>query len=174
MKHSGRAWARGLGVSLHRLEGAVEPGGELARALRDGVERGYEGPLPPPPAGVECYVVRAAADGEARPAAGLVGLLAFQRDQPEAGAVTVVSVATLSSRRGHAFGARALLLAERRLCREGVRRFFATVPRGNGRGLYFMLRAGYAPVAAPADGGGPDVEAGVTWFRRSYPPSRAR
>ncbi len=42
----------------------------------------------------------------------------------------------------------------------------ATVPRTNGRGLYFMLRCGYAPLlAAPA---GADCE-GVTWFERASP-----
>jgi hypothetical protein len=40
-----------------------------------------------------------------------------------------------------------------------VRAFYARVPRMNGRGLYFMLRCGYAPLLRPP------VEDGGTWFR---------
>jgi hypothetical protein len=58
---------------------------------------------------------------------------------------------------------RALLLAERALAAEGASRCYALVPRTNGRGLYFMLRCGYAPVlgAPPAV-----IESDVTWFVR--------
>ncbi len=71
-----------------------------------------------------------------------VGLLALRRDLPAPGAATVVAVAIDPARRGHDLGARALQVAERRLQREGLRECFARVPRNNGRGLYFMLRAG--------------------------------
>lgn len=146
-------WARGEGLTL--LPSGVALGEPLARALRDGVERGYEGEVPPAPPGTLCMTVRV--DGAE------VGLIAFQRDHPSRDAVTVHAVAIEAERRGNGYGTRALLVAERRLRRDGVERFFARVPRGNGRGLYFMLRAGYAPVAPPL---APSVDDGATWFRR--------
>ena len=151
-------WARGSGVSLRRCERPLNdsfndwPSDGLARALRDGVERGHEGALPTPPPDVEWFEVRAGG--------ATVGLLALRRDAPVPGAATVVAVAIEPARRGHDFGARALQIAERRLRREGLRECYARVPRSNGRGLYFMLRAGYAPLTPP-------VEDGATWFRRA-------
>ena len=154
----GGPWARGLGVWLRRsprpLEERLDDG--LARALRDGVERGYRGPLPESPPGAEWFAVRAGHE--------TVGLLAFRRDLPRPGEATVLAVAITPQRRGHGYGARALFVAERRLRRDGVRECYARVPRSNGRGLYFVLRAGYAPAPPPLDDG-------ATWFRRSDAPA---
>ena len=162
----GKLWARGLGVTLLRttLEAALaaEQGFAdgftegLARALRDGVERGYEGPLPAAPPGAECYLVRAGG--------APVGLLALERAHPAAGAATLHGVAIAPGQRGHEYGSRAVLAAERRLRREGVRDFYARSPRGNGRGLYFWLHAGYAPLPRPPLG-----EDGTTWLRQWRP-----
>jgi len=127
----------------------------VQRALRDGIERGYEGALPEAPPGCECYSI--VAQGQ------VVGLLAFVRDTPGDGEVTFWAVAIVPEHRAHAYGARALLAAERRLHREGTRAFYMRVPRGNGRGLYFALRCGYAPAIAPA-------EDGATWLRRNLTP----
>lgn len=148
-------WARGEGVVLVPFAGPLHPG--LERALRDGFERGYEGPIPPPPPHASCMAVRA--DGE------IAGLLVFERAVPTADAVTVHAVVIDPARRGNDYGTRALLAAERRLQREGVSMLYGHVPRGNGRGLYFMLRAGYSPVAPP-------IEDGASWFQRSPPPAR--
>ncbi len=149
-------WARGGGLTLLPLDGPLSDA--IARALRDGVERGYEGDPPPLPPGTVCMTVRVGGAGGAD-----VGLIAFQRDHPSQAAVTVHAVAIDAEQRGNGYGTHALLLAERRLRRDGVERFFARVPRGNGRGLYFMLRAGYAPVAPPI---APPSTDGATWFRR--------
>ena len=153
----GRTWARGFGVSLVQvempvddLEAVFEPA--TLRGLRDGIERGYDGPLPPPPEDVRLLSIRAG-DEE-------VGALAVLEGSPEERAATFFAVAIAPDRRGRAFGARTLLAAERRLRREGVRAFYARVPRTNGRGLYFMLRCGYAPLLRP-----PPLEGGGTWFR---------
>lgn len=148
-----RAWARGLRLSLRPWDGTLTPGVE--RALRDGIARGHDGPLPQPAPGTRCFAVRE--EGHTS------GLLAVRDGCPHAGAATVVAIAIDPQHRGRAAGARALLVAERRLRREGVREFFALVPRGNGRGLYFMLRAGYVPSGAPASGHGVDA---ATWFQR--------
>ena len=153
----GQLWARHLGVALRPAPppgDGRELGEGLARALRDGVERGYEGPLPAAPAGSEWFTLRAGGD--------TVGLLALRRELPAPGAATFLAVAVDPSHRGHDYGTRALLAAERRLGREGIVALHARVPRTNGRGLYFILRAGYAPGPSPLDDG-------ATWFRRFAP-----
>lgn len=143
-------WARSDGVVLRAAnpEDLADPG--IERALRDGIERGYLGPVPELPDGCECYAILA---GALR-----VGVIAFTR---EADIVTVHQLAIVPEQRGHAYAAHALLAVERRLERDGVRDFLARVPRGNGHGLYFMLRCGYAPIIPPPR------EDGATWFRRS-------
>ena len=150
-------WTRHAGVTLRRLDGSPRDGPDaaFARTLFDGVERGQER-SPERSAGcatanVEWFALRAG--GEA------VGLLALERDRPERDAATFLAVAVVPERRGRGYGARALLAAERRLRRDGVEECFARVPRTNGQGLYFVLRAGYAPVR-------PLVDDGATWFRR--------
>ena len=150
----GGVWARGDGVTLAPFSGALDAG--LERALRDGVERGYEGPVPAAPPDATCMIVRA--EGQR------VGLLAFVTGVPAPDAATVYAVAVDPDRRGNDYGTRVLLAMERRLRREGVSTFYSRVPRGNGRGLYFMLRAGYSPVASPLDDG-------ASWFLRSAEPS---
>jgi GNAT superfamily N-acetyltransferase len=143
-------------VTLTRttLEAALAADADLEQALRDAIERGYDGPLPEPPPEAKCYLVRA--DGA--PA----GLLCAERERPEASAATI-AVTIAPDRRGRDLGARAVFVAERRLRRDGARRFYARAPRTNGRGLYFWLRAGYAPLRAVLDV--PDADGGATWFR---------
>ncbi|MBX7112117.1 MAG: GNAT family N-acetyltransferase [Dehalococcoidia bacterium] len=145
-----RVWARGFGVTVRPLVRAdlEDPG--IQRALRDGIERNFEGDLPPGQPAAECYAILARQV--------LVGTLTLRRDVPCAGAVVFDCVAIVPAHRGHAYGARALMAAERRL---RAAAYFARVPRTNGRGLYFMLRCGYAPAAPPAEPDG-----GATWFRR--------
>jgi GNAT superfamily N-acetyltransferase len=151
-----QAWARGFGVALYAMDRGDLDAPGIERALRDGVERGYDGELPAAPEHIECFAIRKGG--------AVVGVLAFVRDLPRAGQVTIWGVAIAPPERGHAYGARALFAAERRLRREGMRELLARVPRTNGRGLYFMLRCGYAPVVAP-------VEDGATWFRRNLKPA---
>ncbi len=153
----GRTWARGFGVALvhaeHEgadLESMFEPG--TVRGLRDGIERGYEGPLPLLPEAARLLAIHADDDE--------VGALVVLEGHPEPRAASFLAVAIAPERRGRAYGARALLAAERRLHRAGVRAWYSRVPRTNGRGLYFMLRCGYAPLLHPP------VEDGATWFRR--------
>ena len=150
-------WTRHAGVTLRHLDGPPREGPDaaLARALLDGVDGGHE---EAPDRSASCATVDAEwfalhADGET------VGLLALQRDRPVRDAATVLAVAVAPERRGRDYGTRALLAAERRLRRDGVEQLYARVPRSNGRGLYFVLRAGYAPVRPPVDDG-------ATWFRR--------
>ncbi len=150
-------WTRHAGVVLQRLSGPPRAGRDAAlwRALLGGVECGHER-SPDRPAScatvnVEWFALRAGGE--------TVGLLALERNRPERDAATFLAVAVAPERRGRDYGALALLAAERRLRRDGVEECFARVPRTNGRGLYFVLRAGYAPVRPPADDG-------ATWFRR--------
>ena len=140
----------------------------VQRALRDNVERNYDGDLPPFPDGLACYAIEAGGT--------LVGVIGFRRGVPHhhAGngdAMTIDVLAIAPGERGHAYGTRALLLVESRLAREGVVQGYARVPRGNGHGMYFMLRCGYAPIregTADSPGGSEDAwGAGVTWFRRN-------
>lgn len=146
-------WARGEGISLRRLEetGLELPPG-IERGLLDGIERGYAGPLPACDKRAEHYWIEA---GRER-----VGLLALLRDEPASGAATILAAAIDPAQRGHAYGVRALLVTARRLRRDGIEDLYGRVPRNNGRGVYFFLRAGYAPVRMPADDG-------TTWFRRA-------
>jgi len=122
------------------------------QALADGVERGFEGELPSLPDSAELYLLQAAAED--------VGLVAIQRDCPRPGAAAVLALAIDPAHRGHAYATKALLAAERRLTTEGVERLMTRVPRTNGRGLYFMLRVGYTPIADPPAGD-------ATWFERA-------
>lgn len=142
--------AQGDAVTLRAAAPADLQDAEVQRALRDGVERGYTGALPEFPAGCAWYSIRAGED--------CVGVIAFTRD---AATVTVHALAIVPAQRGHVYAAHALLAAERRLAADGARDFLARVPRGNGHGLYFMLRCGYAPIIPPPR------EDGTTWFRRS-------
>jgi GNAT superfamily N-acetyltransferase len=144
-------WARGHGLALHHFDGAMTD--ELRRALLDGVERGYEGPLPEAPEAANWFALKIDQ--------AIVGLLAIERltaDEAETAIVHAIVIAT--EQRGNDYGTRALRVVERRLRREGVARFYSRVPRSNGRGLYFMLRAGYAPTT-------PLEDDGVTWFERA-------
>jgi GNAT superfamily N-acetyltransferase len=150
----GAAWVEADGLALCAATPADFDNDAVRQALRDAVERGYEGEPPSLPDGGEHY--RVEADG------AVVGVIGFRRDVPHEGAMTLDTLAVVRGARGHAFGTRALLAAEQRLAAEGILEGYARVGRGNGHGMYFMLRCGYAPVAAP-DG----TDDGVTWFRRN-------
>ena len=130
---------------------------QIAFALHDQVERGYEGALPDARDGIERYAIEVSGER--------VGLIGLRRNEPHEGAMVVDDLAIAVAERGHAYGTRALLAAERRIARDGIREGFARVPRGNGRGLYFMLRCGYAPIDALEDEGSGNE--GVTWFQRN-------
>lgn len=149
----GATWARGHGLTLARGEPSdvdTHPG--LARALADGIERGYDGPPPAFPASSEWYRVRQARR--------TIGVLVLGRDCPEPGAAAVLAVAIDPDARGFALATKALLVMERQLAREAVTRWVARVPRTNGRGLYFMLRAGLTPIPPRDDGD-------ATWLARN-------
>ena len=156
-------WARALGVSLATTTyAAVEADPALHRALLDGIAHGTAssavGALPPWPASAAWYLVRA---GRAT-----VGVAAVQRDRPRQGEATLLALAIAPEQRGRAVGTKALLAAERRLARDGASRLLARVPRTNGHGLYFMLRAGFVPLpveARPRDDAGWED---TTWFAR--------
>jgi hypothetical protein len=150
-------WTRDGEIVLREATEADIADERIDFALHDQVERGYEGALPLAREGLERYAIEVGG--------ALVGLLGFRRHEPHGGAMVVDDLAIAVSERGHAYGTRALLAAEQRLARDGILEGFARVPRGNGRGLYFMLRCGYAPIAALEDEGSGNE--GVTWFQRN-------
>jgi len=150
-------WVRDGEITLREATSGDVTDERIDFALHDQVERGYEGALPDVRDGLERYAIEV--DGR------LVGLLGFRRDVPHAGAMVVDDLAIAVVERGHAYGTRALLAVERRLAQDGIREGFARVPRGNGRGLYIMLRCGYAPIGALEDEGSGNE--GVTWFQRN-------
>ena len=147
----GAEWAEFEGVGLVAAEAAELDTDGLRQAYSDGIERGFEGEPPALPEGVERYAVRVGGE--------TVGLLAVMRDCPGVGDAAVLAVAIDPASRGHASGTKALLAAERRLLSDGAERVLVRVPGTNGRGLYFMLRAGFTPSAG-------FVEADATWFLR--------
>ncbi len=164
-------WARGRGLALVALETGAMLSEGVSQALRDGVERTYAGDTPALPLEARAYRIEASGRDGVKGASSEAGVLAVRLGWPEPDAATVVAVAIDPARRGRSLGMRALVLAERALASEGFARTYAIVPRGNGHGMYFMLRCGYAPVlgAPPAT-----LEAsartvlteGVTWFSR--------
>ncbi len=155
-------WARGEGVVLRRAPLAAFDAPEIRRALLDSIERGYDGEPEPIAERAERFVIEVARRPSGAGGAGtVVGVLAFERDRPVPGAVAVTTLAIAPGQRGHAYAARALLVLERRVAREAVDAIWARVPRGNGRGLYFVLRCGYAPVTPPP------VDDGASWFLRN-------
>ncbi len=148
-----RPWARGEGVTLVAADAPPADEG-IAQAVREGVARSHRGEVETPLPDTRLYHVRT--EGET---VGVLGIAAG----PEARTVTFSGVAIAPERRGRAIAVRAVRIAERRLRREGVRGFYGRAPRGNGRGLYFWLRAGYAPLRSLR----PEDDA--TWFRLPTP-----
>lgn len=157
------AWARGRGVTLVALAPGepLTPG--IQQALRDGLERGYEGDTPTLPADARAY--RIEVRGET------VGVLAVRTAWPAPSEATIIAAAIDHAHRGRSAAMRALLLAEQALAEEGYVRTYAIVPRTNGRGLYFMLRCGYAPVLGTQP---PEPSLDVTWFARRNGRDEAR
>ena len=153
------AWARGRGVALYPGDPAAPLSDGLAQALRDGVERGHdgtvEGDTPALPLDAHTYTI------ESRNLE--VGVLSLRLGWPQARTATVLALVIDPAWRGHSYAARALFAAERALASD-IERWLAVVPRTNGRGLYFMLRCGYAPRLGPP----PDTSIeSVTWFERA-------
>jgi GNAT superfamily N-acetyltransferase len=153
-RSSGGTWTRGLGVTLvHAAFAAVASDEGVRRGLLDGIERGLDDRAVEAPRQAETFAIRAGGQ--------TVGVLVARR--PRAGrTVEVIALAIAPSHRGHAYGTRALLAAERRWLRDGAERLLVRVPATNGRGLYWMLRCGFTPV-------GDQPESGATWFRRREP-----
>lgn len=147
-------WARGRGLALLPRDPEVPLPEGVAQALKDGIERGYEGaPVQLPREALVYSIVAGGAE---------VGVLAVRMRWPAPRDATIVAVAIDPARRGRSLGMRALVLAERALTSEGVARTYAIVPRNNGHGMYFMLRCGYAPILGALPVNGSDV----TWYRR--------
>ncbi|MYA19527.1 MAG: GNAT family N-acetyltransferase [Chloroflexi bacterium] len=149
----GRLWARGEGVSLIAADAPPQDEG-VAQAIREGVARSHRGEVVPALPETRLYHVRVAGE--------TVGVLGVAPG-PGARTVTFSGVAIAPERRGRSIAQRAVRIAERRLRREGVRAFYGRAPRGNGRGLYFWLRAGYAPLRSLR----PEDDA--SWFRLPTP-----
>lgn len=183
MSRTERAWARGHGIVLRPLDhdaiAHLRADPAMRRAIADGVDRSPDGALPEWPHHAEAFAIT---DGTGT-AARTVGVIAIARDAPVAGDAAILVLAVVPEWRGRAAGMRALLVAARRLDQTGAREVWTCVPRTNGHGLYFMLRAGFAPVRAPipaltvvtsaaagSDGGGINL----TWFRRLVRPGAAR
>lgn len=149
------SWTRGLGVTLVHADFAALAGADgIRRGLLDGIERGLEDRTIGAPEGAQAFAIRA--HGET------VGVLAARKaDGGER--VEVLALAITPEHRGHAYGTRALLVAERRWVRDGAAGVLVRVPATNGRGLYWMLRCGFTPLPRQS-------EAGATWFARRPAP----
>ena len=146
-------WARFQGVSV--VESGpidLEARPALRQAYADGIERGFDGDLPELPGEAETYLLRAGGEE--------VGLIALLEGCPGAADIAVVALAIAPDHRGNAYATKALVAVERRLSRDRNRRLVTRVPRTNGRGLYFMLRAGFTPTTEASDDGD------ATWFAR--------
>ena len=149
-------WARGLGITLVETDATSALGApSLYRALADGIEHAYEGPLHVFPPDATWLLLREHGED--------VGVAVVQPHARRADEALLWAVAIAPEHRGRATATKAILLIERRLKRDGIRRVVARVPRTNGRGLYFMLRVGYTPLPP---GEAPEDDADVTWFAR--------
>ena len=149
-------WARGLGIALVEADAtSVLATPSLYRALADGIEHAYEGPLHEFPPDARWFALREHGED--------VGVAVVQAHAPRADEATLWAVVIAPDHRGRATATKAILVIERRLGRDGIRRVIARVPRTNGRGLYFMLRVGYTPLPP---GEAPEDDADVTWFAR--------
>lgn len=148
-------WTRGLGVTLvHADFASLAASGGIRRGLLDGIERGLEDRTVEAPADATTFAIRAGGE--------TVGVLAA-RDASDGALVEVLALAIAPEHRGHAYGTRALLAAERRWLRNGATGVLVRVPASNGRGLYWMLRCGFTPLPR-------QPEAGATWFARRPAP----
>lgn len=148
-------WTRGQKVSLQVLEDQdIFARAGIMRALADGVSRNFN-----PPDSVKLDTL-ARTDWYVIRETGLeVGVLGIQRDLPERGTATARFLAVDPQYRGKAVGTRAVLIAERKLRREGYE-LFGRVPETNGRGLYFWLRCGFVGQRSNSE------SESATWFRR--------
>lgn len=156
-RSSGGTWARGMGISLVASDASsILSNPSLHRALADGIEHAFDGPLHEFPDDAEWYLLREQSED--------VGVAVVQRNAPRAGDASLWAVAIAPAHRGRATATKAILLIERRLKRDGITRVIVRVPRGNGRGLYFMLRVGYTPLSPEETPPGDDGD--VTWFAR--------
>ncbi|MBG92721.1 MAG: hypothetical protein CL792_01920 [Chloroflexi bacterium] len=74
-----------------------------------------------------------------------VGELFLMKNIPLDNDVTIHSLVVNDVNRGHAYGTKALLAVERKLSEMMVCNFWAVNLIINGRGTYFLLRAGFTP-----------------------------
>lgn len=74
-----------------------------------------------------------------------VGELFLMKNTPQKKDVTIHSLTVNGIDRGHAYGTKALLAVERKLSKAEINNFLAVIPLMNGRGMYFLLRAGFTP-----------------------------
>lgn len=158
---SGKVWTRYLGVSLVRTtQEEVAADASLVRGLTDGWDRAAELALPEAPASAEWYRIRERGTD--------VGVAIVQRNCPRKGEGALLAVSVAREARGRACATKALLAAERRLLADGASRMLVRVPRTNGRGMYFALRAGFTPVPV---GERPDDPGDATWHSRKPAPA---
>jgi GNAT superfamily N-acetyltransferase len=144
-------WTRALGVTLVHADFATLAGhDDIRRGLLDGIERGIDDRDLEAPHGALTLAIRAG---------GMTVGVLTARSPRATRDVEVLALAIAPQHRGHAYGTRALLAAERRWLRDGASRLLVRVPATNGRGLYWMLRCGFTPVAE-------QPEPGATWFAR--------
>ena len=74
-----------------------------------------------------------------------VGELFLMKNIPQKKDVIIHSLTVNDIDRGHAYGTKALLAVERKLSKAKINNFLAVIPLMNGRGMYFLLRAGFTP-----------------------------
>ncbi len=135
-------WARNKHVSIYSdPDPAFLKSTQIQSALSEGISRKpdvlpavFELDIPD----VSWYGVRS--HGES------VGVLGLRPNVPAQGITVLIAVAIIKSYRGNALGTHSVLAVANRLKRDGVE-LYGSVPRTNGRGLYFWLRCGYSPTA---------------------------
>ncbi|MCH2657480.1 MAG: hypothetical protein MKZ81_00520 [Dehalococcoidia bacterium] len=88
-----------------------------------------------------------------------VGEFFFIKDIPQKKDIIIHSLIINNIDRGHAYGTKALLAVERKLSKTNINNFWAVLPLKNGRGMYFLLRAGFTPLQS-------NDHAELNWFIR--------
>lgn len=147
-RRQNRLWTRGDGLVLLRLKEAPASKFPVGKCERFWHQTGSTNDQDLP--SVEWYAIQITEE--------YVGVLALKRNLPQIQTATIFAIEIIPEHRGQTLGMRALLIAEKKLKREGIDQCYSRVPRNNGRGFYFMLRAGHAPITPPFK----DDDA--TWF----------
>ncbi len=78
-----------------------------------------------------------------------IGVLAYRAGASEAGWLSFEAVSVEPGLRGMGLESEAVRLVEGEALNWGACRFRATVPHGDGLGVYFWLRLGYRPEVKP-------------------------